>query len=117
MPGDVPVEIQVTRTVEDYRRRRDPIVRVPPPKAPPALPPISPSLEDRVDELFERHGPATVHEADRFKRFALLPNADQRALLREADAGRFPLYLRHAREIVRRQMIEERGSKVPGQRP
>ena len=52
---------------------------------------------------------------DSFRRFALLPDADQRELLRDASKAELGLYLARARPSVRKRIIGERGHLMPGQ--
>jgi hypothetical protein len=116
MPPDELEHVRVDRLPSDYRplppakpaQQDQPAMAPTPPRAPP-------SLGDRVDDIFERRGLRDVGVADRFKRFALLPDRDQRELLQQASGSEFGRYLAHPRPMVRKRIIEERGQKVPGQ--
>jgi hypothetical protein len=79
------IEIVVHRTRESYRplppslpaQRDVPVV---------SPPPVRPTLAERIDKLFEQHGPKNVGGQDNLQKFALLPARAQRELLRGQQA-------------------------------
>jgi hypothetical protein len=109
------VEIEISKTPASYRRPRTPLLSVAP-VLPPLKPKPPPTIKERIDNAFERHGLQDVGVKDAFKRFALLPDADQTALLDKASAEAFGRLLQRARPRVRHDAIRSRGHLVPGQR-